>query len=273
MLRKIWILSFGLILSSCAGSAYNLPQLSDSEINIAQQNVLNNTSELKVYERSDADYQKILENTTSQLLQNAQPLCNYSGYKSCKFSVAYNPDDIVNAYASEGHKITMYKGLMKYLQNDEEIAAVLAHEMGHHLANHNQEQTINAAAGAAISGLVTSLLYKANDKVGSTSVTAESKQKTINDMMNRGAQIGALSYSKEQEREADLLAAYLLHHANYDLNKSKNIMTVLTKLNGTTKTKSVITDTHPTGIERIASWERAITEIENNPTKLPYIKK
>lgn len=239
---------------------------------------------LKVYERSDKHYKATLAQITQRLTKNAAPLCKDTGYDKCYFKVSYDPSNTVNAYASDGYKITIFKGLLQYLKTNDEIAAVVAHEMGHHLAKHNEEAQQNAAVGAAVSGIVTAVVIGAisanNGSYYTTYQQQQQQQRDIENMlkasMQAGAYFGALSYSKEQEREADLLATYLLKRAGYDLAKAQNVMVVLAQFASEKKrdpNRAAFLSTHPAGMERVVAWEKAIEEIKQNETNLPYPKK
>ena len=275
MFRLIILLSASLLLTACVGSAYRLPQVDQADVRAAQMKIENNKPNLKVYTRSDSKNKQLLASVSNRLSKNAKPLCKHTGYDSCYFQTVYNPESTVNAYASEGHKITVYRGLLQYLKNDDEIAAVLAHEMGHHLAKHNEETATNAATGAAVSGILTAVLVgaaNANNPYYSA-YQQQQDQDTIENMMNVGASVGALSYSKEQEREADLLATYLLSRAGYSLSRAQNVMVVLSEFSGEKRiSESAFLDTHPAGVERYVAWDMAIQEVKNNSSKLPYLK-
>jgi len=261
-----------LFVTGCTGSAYQLPQVTNADVQAMQQKVDKNAKPLKKYVRSDAYYKKTLSSITSRLTKSAKPLCEHSGYAACHFQVTYDPSDTVNAYASQGYKITVFKGLMQYLQTNDEIAAVISHEMGHHLANHNEETAKNAAAGAAVSGILTAVLLAAAN-ANNPYYNARQDQQTLQNMMNVGAQIGVRTYSKEQEREADLLATYLLSRARYDLKKAENVMVVLARFSGEANAEhKAFLDTHPAGMERVVAWEKAIQEIKENKSKLPYLR-
>lgn len=56
------------------------------------------------------------------------------------------PDDDFNAYTTGGTKIVINKGLLDQVKNDDEIAAVLGHEIAHVAANHIFEGQANALA-------------------------------------------------------------------------------------------------------------------------------
>lgn len=276
---RIYILVLSLFcITACTGSAYKLPAVTDSDVQAMHMKYDDKSNKpLKTYSRSDTQSKNLLQVATKRLTKNAKPLCEHAGYNSCRFDVVYDPKNEMNAYASEHDKITVYKGIMQYLKTNDEIAAVLAHEMGHHLANHIEEGTQNRKTGAAVSGVLTAVLIglaNANNPYYNSN-QQQQDQKTIRDMMNLGAHIGGLTYSKEQEREADLLATYLLARAGYDLKKAENVMVVLAKFAGETNpdpSHKAFLESHPAGMERVVAWEKAIDEIKQNPEKLPYSK-
>lgn len=275
-MKKIFFAIFLFLpLSGCAGAAYQLPSVQDSELRLMEEKVASSRKPLKTYERSDKKYRQIVSSITNRLVDKAKPLCDLSEYPECFFQAVYSNEDTVNAFASDGYKITLYRGLLQYLKTDDEIAAVIAHEMGHHLAHHNEETEQNVAAGAAVSGILTAVLLAAANSNNPYYSPYQQQQdsQTVENMMQAGAQIGLISYSKEQEREADLLAAYLLARAGYNLQRAENLLFILGDLPGDKgKSRASLTDTHPASIERLVAWEKAIQEIKSNSTKLPYLK-
>ncbi len=115
------------------------------------------------------------------------------------FFVVENPQ--ANAFAIPGGYIFVFDGLLTRLQNEEELAGVLAHEIGHVRRGHffkNQKQLV--AADLAV--LAAILLGQ-----GGGAVTAFSLA---------GAAQLQLSYSRENEREADQSALQTLPAAGYD---------------------------------------------------------
>jgi predicted Zn-dependent protease len=274
-LSSVFIILFSLAFPACAGSAYKLPSVTSEEAREAESRIASDASDLKVYKRSDADYKSRLEKISQRLQKNAKPLCALAEYSPCHFEVQYNNESIVNAYAYDEYKIVVFRGLLQYLKNDEEMAALVAHEMGHHLAKHNQEKEENAATGAAVSGILTAVLLAAANANNPyyDSYQQQQQEQTLEDMMLAGAEIGALSYSKEQEREADLLGAYLLKHAGYDLNKARGLLYTMARISGDDveiEGKAALLSTHPPTSERYIAWGKAMQEIKANKAKLPY---
>lgn len=276
MFRFLYAFLCMVMLSACTGTAYQLPDVTSEDITAMENKISGSKKQIALYERSDDEYKALLTKITKRLTKNAKPLCDHAGYDNCYFHVTYDPDDVFNAYASEGYKIVAYRGLLQHLETEEEIAAVIAHEMGHHLAKHNHESEDNIMTGMAVAGVLTAVLIgvsSANNPYYYNSYQQYQDQRALENMMNLGASIGAISYSKEQEREADLLATYLLDRAGYDLKKSQSLMMVMAQFSGESmNSRAAFLDTHPASIERFVAWEKAMEEVKTNDTKLPYLK-
>lgn len=274
-IHLLTIVCLPLLLSACTGSAYQLPTVSHAEKMQAEEEIKTDTSELRTYKRSDSNYKNRIARITKRLQKSAQPLCEHAEYASCVFEVEYSNEDIENAYAYEDNKIVVFKGFLKYLKNDHEMAALVGHEMGHHLADHIEEKRRNAETGAAVSGVLTAVLIgvaNANNPYYN-SYQQQQDQQTIENMMAAGYKIGEISFSKEQEREADLLSAYLLEHAGYNLDKAQSLLYVMSRLSGDeVPGHAALLSSHPPSSERVVAWRKAIEEIEVNETKLPYPK-
>jgi predicted Zn-dependent protease len=93
--------------------------------------------------------------------------------------------------------------LLAEARNANEIAFVMGHEAAHHIRGHIARQRQNAAAGAVIfAGLATTL-------TGGDAGAVETAQRI-------GAQVGARTYSKEFELEADALGTIITSQAGYN---------------------------------------------------------
>ena len=91
--------------------------------------------------------------------------------------------------------------LIAEARNEDEIAFVLGHEAAHHIAGHIRRQQQNALAGAVIAA------------AGAVLVGAD--EAAVKRAQQYGAQVGARSYSKEFELEADVLGTIITAKANY----------------------------------------------------------
>ena len=73
------------------------------------------------------------------------------------FSPFFSPfqPTVVNAMVAPGGKVVVYTGLLRLMQSEKELAAVLAHEVAHVLARHTAEKVSSMQAAT----LVRSILY------------------------------------------------------------------------------------------------------------------
>lgn len=120
-------------------------------------------------------------------------------------------DRTPNAFALPGGKIGVYSGLLQVATNQDQLAAVIGHEIGHVLANHSNErlsQNMMVQGGLAVAGS----LMKNPDSTAS--------QNTLQ-ALGLGAQFGLLlPFSREQESEADRIGLELMANAGFDPHQS-----------------------------------------------------
>ena len=155
--------------------------------------------------------------------------------KSTQWEVVVFKDDDPNAFALPGGKMGVYTGMLKVAENQDQLAAVLGHEVGHVLAQHgnermSQQQLTNVAlAAAAGSGYVDSASMQA---------------------LGLGAQIGILlPYSRSHESEADVIGLDLMAEAGFDPRESVQLWRNMGKAGGGAPPEFM--STHPAGSTRI----------------------
>lgn len=98
--------------------------------------------------------------------------------------------------------ITFTVALIASARNADEMAFVMSHEAAHHIRNHLARQRQNAEAGAVVFGSLATL-------TGGTNADVATAQRL-------GAAVGARSYSKEFELEADELGTIITARAGYN---------------------------------------------------------
>lgn len=120
-------------------------------------------------------------------------------------------DDTANAFALPGGKIGVHTGLLKVAKTQDQLAAVLGHEVAHVLSSHGNERV--STQFATQTGLQLIALMGA----------AESSQdrRMLMGLLGVGAQVGILlPYSRLQESEADMLGLDLMARAGFDPHES-----------------------------------------------------
>ena len=158
----------------------------------------------------------------------------------CGYPVVLRESDAVNAYA-DGKRIIITKGMMRFAQQDQELALVVAHELGHNLMGHLDKKKTNHMLGTIID-----LAAAANG------------------VSTRGtfANMGARAFSQDFEAEADYVALYYMNAAGLPLEGSANFWRQMAAEHpgsiGTSHSAS-----HPATSERFLAISNTIKEINH----------
>ncbi len=153
---------------------------------------------------------------------------------------------VVNAFALPGH-VYATRGLVIKLESEAQFASIMAHEMGHVAAGHTAQrmtrQTL-AALGIGLGG------YALEDVSGAQGILMAGQV---------GLLLTELSYSREQERQADALSAYYMTQAGWNPEAAVEVQRMLGELSDREETVlAKYLSTHPPARERIADLRRMI---------------
>lgn len=128
---------------------------------------------------------------------------------NCDFRIVVDdrprmPPNAFQTVDDQGRPIIAFTlALINEVRNGDELAFVMAHEAAHHIAGHLTRQRQNATLGATVFGQLAGTVGRAD---------AES----IRVAQELGAAVGARSYSKEFELEADALGTVIAARAGFD---------------------------------------------------------
>ena len=143
--------------------------------------------------------------------------------------------DIPNAFALPGGKVYITRGLFKIMTNERQLAAVLGHEVGHVSAKHIS-QMLNRQLGAAI--LI--------EVAGGGEATAGQVAQVVANMVD-------LSFSRDQEYQADQLGIKYMAKAGYNPHGMVELLTHLQSLSQSEPGRlTEMFQTHPLTSKRIA---------------------
>src|SRR5260370_13238535 len=210
LMRKWWF--FASIVAGMFGSgpAYarepGYPLKPGFNLFSRQQDVqLGEESAQQVLQKSQPVRNQFLQDYVNRVGQRLaqQPEARESGFQF-RFTVLNDPQ--VNAFALPGGPMFIYTGLLKTVDNEGELAGVMAHEMSHvilrhgtHEASKQQFIALPAALAEQIAGSGGSLLGKLA-QLG----------------IGLGANSVLLKFSRTAESEADALGSHIMAEAGYD---------------------------------------------------------
>lgn len=172
-----------------------------------------------------------------------------------KWEVNVQDSKELNAYCMPGGKIMVYTGLIEKLNaTDDELAAVMGHEISHALREHGRERMSQAYA----------------QQIGLIGLAAVVGAKTKNQnaaaaTVEIGSIVTALALtlpnSREGEREADRIGLELAARAGYDPNAAVSLWQKMGAQGGAKPPEWM--STHPSDKSRIQDLQRLI------PTVMP----
>jgi predicted Zn-dependent protease len=172
-----------------------------------------------------------------------------------KWEINVQDSKELNAYCMPGGKIMVYTGLIEKLNaTDDELAAVMGHEIAHALREHGRERMSQAyAQQGALLGLAM--------VVGVTSKNKNNAAATVEVASIVSALALTLPNSREAEREADRIGLELSARAGYDPNAAISLWNKMSAQGGAKPPEWM--STHPSDGSRIHDLQRLI------PTVMP----
>ncbi len=207
-------------------------------------------SQVRIVHGPVADWVNIIG---QRLAKVSNPEWKYS------FRVIDSPE--INAFALPGGYVYVYTGLRKVAQTDDELAAVLAHEITHAEQHHLAKQYKKSATRGAILGIFSMA-------VG---------------LPDLGQQVLGLAdlavgqkYARGEELEADNLGVKRMVRAGFDPHGMETLLDKLSKEDQSSNQLDRWFADHPEGAKRVAAVQKELGEIpalqaQNDPSVKPML--
>lgn len=132
-----------------------------------------------------------------------------------QWDVAVFADESPNAFALPGGKLGINTGIFKVARNQDQLAAVIAHEIGHVVSRHHDERItrqMGTQAGLGILGALVGSQY------------GQGAANTVGQLGGAAAQgLVLLPNNRTQESEADVVGQQLMARAGFDPSHSINL--------------------------------------------------
>ncbi len=154
-------------------------------------------------------------------------------------------DGTPNAFALPGNKIGVYSGMLQLVSNQDQLAAVIGHEIGHVLAKHSNERASQEMAMSQGMNILQAI----------TMPTSPLGQLGFG-LLGVGAEYGVLKpYGRTQESEADMIGVDLMAKAGFD---PRNSVGLWQRMEQATQGKQPVEfmSTHPSHATRIQELEQ-----------------
>ena len=161
----------------------------------------------------------------------------------------FDGDDSINAFALPGGYIGVYTGLRKVVENQDQLAAVIGHEIAHVTAEHPNARLSTQYATQTGLQVVDAFL------AGQTG----SNSRNIMALLGLGTQVGLLlPFSRSQEKEADILGLQYMARAGFDPRQSVELWKNMARAGGGKPPEFL--STHPSDYSRIQTLQAHMPE-------------
>lgn len=258
------VLSFFLMVVACKTNPFtgekNLNFVPNSQIfPVSFQQYNQVLSESKVV--TGTPEARMIKNVGDKIATAAERFLSANGHQGYldDYRWEYNllEDDQVNAWAMPGGKIAFYTGIMDIAKTEAGVAAIMAHEVAHALADHGA-QRMSAAQLQAVGGAVVGAA------VGGKS---ETTQQIINQAYGLGTGVGVmLPFSRGHETEADRIGLTLMAMAGYDPLEAADLWRRM-KAKEDGQAPPEFLSTHPSSETRINNIEKWAPEARAEAAK------
>lgn len=175
-----------------------------------------------------------------------QRIVNVSDRKDLDYHFAVIESDQVNAFAAPGGYVYFYTGLLKRMNSESELAAVMAHEISHVVARHGVKRL------QSVLGLSIVLDLALGNKSEQTQQMA-------------GAALGIVmsGYSRSNEHEADEFGLIYMTRAGWSPDGMLHMFQTLQSLEGDHQANlfEMLASSHPQTSDRIAATKQRIAEL------------
>ncbi|MEQ1544661.1 M48 family metallopeptidase [Methyloglobulus sp.] len=154
-------------------------------------------------------------------------------------------DTSPNAFALPGNKIGVHTGMLQLVDNQEQLAAVIGHEIGHVMAKHSNERASQEMAMSQGLNILQALAMPSSP-LGQLGFG----------LLGVGAEYGVLKpYGRTQESEADIIGVDLMAKAGFDPRFSVSLWQKMAQATQGKQTVEFMS-THPSHATRIQDLEQ-----------------
>ena len=155
--------------------------------------------------------------------------------------------NMLNAFCLPGGKIFVYKGLFRAVENEDQLAVVMAHEVAHAIARHGAERMSMMQLG------------RIGKDIAGQVISGGKYAGAINKAYGSVEGVGlVLPFSRKFEYEADEIGLYLMTKAGYNPKEALKFWDNMRRLSASKKKPPEFLSTHPADINRIRKIKQRI---------------
>ena len=232
--RYLWSLPLVIVGALCWSPSVDAKSDAEMEAEAAREFARLKASAPLTTDRATIEYISCVANAVVSVLE--PPFSEYN------WEMAILETDQINAFVMPGGKIVIYEGLLKAARDQDQLAAVIGHEIAHVTAEHTKSKLLQGKG--AMVGIQVAAVLLGGGNYGTTY--------TAQEMLSQGAMYGILlPYKRGQETEADVIGLEYMARAGFDTRAAVPLGHNSAAEAG--EAPAEFSSTHPSGEKRIDS--------------------
>jgi predicted Zn-dependent protease len=192
----------------------------------------------------DRDGQRLVKAVGQRIVQNSDAKNTPYEYD---FHLLADPR-VVNAFALPGGQVFITAALFNRLENEDQLAGVFGHEIGHVVARHGAERIAKQELTQGLTGAAV---------VASGDYNTAQAAQMIGNLIN-------MKYGRDQELQSDDLGVRFMYQSGYDPEALIGVMRILAEAAGGGQRAPEWQSTHPDPDNRVERIQEAIRKYQVN---------
>ncbi len=240
LLRAFTVCVLSFVATACA----DLNIYSDEELD---------TLSLQAYQEASKEHQEITSGKDYEMIQRIAGKIALASEENFPWQAKLlKADDTVNAFCLPNGRIAVYTGLLKVATTEDEVAAVMGHEVAHATKRHGGKRMTQGT-------LANGVMAAVDAGLGMTDWSPEMKGYTMAALGAGSNVLVILPFSRDHESEADVEGLRFAIRAGYDPNAAPALWDKMAKLDsgGTPGWLS----THPKSEDRAKALREMIPQL------------
>jgi len=244
------------VLGASALMPSALLHASEPKVKDAPYNTLTEEEEIALGRQFSAEYEKKVEILNNSIIDTylnhiVRKLGDASQRPRWPYQVKVVNSAVINASAIPGGFLYLQRGLLEFVEDENEMVGALAHEIGHIVARHTTNQMVLAFRARKLYEQVKDNVLHNNEAV----------TRVIEALGGPVVLLAQLKYSRENESEADMLGFYEMLRAGWHPNGLLKFFTRLQKLEKEKSTIDIMLSDHPATEERADAIRKELTTV------------
>ncbi len=237
IMHALWL---GFLLLSFTGCLANTPYTHRKQLVLfspQQEMQMGYQSAKQILQKEPLSHDRRLNAVVQRVGKRIAAAAVQPDYKWQFFVIDKN---VLNAFCLPGGKVFVYKGLFRAVQNEDQLAVVIGHEVAHAIARHGAERMSMMQLG------------RMGKTIASQTIGGGKYADVINKAYGSVEGVGlVLPFSRKFEYEADEIGLYLMTKAGYNPREALTFWDNMRRLSQGKRKPPEFLSTHPADIHRI----------------------